>query len=283
MKQFISDQEQAALRDLVQTAAPSGVGLMAVGASARQLVFDRPNNIPIYRTTTDWDFAVSVESWSAFDELRAALTQKLFRQDAIRPHRVIHIATGVEIDLVPFGGIEHQGRITWPDTNEEMNVTVFRDVFDKAMDVEVGPGLFIRAATPQLHVPLKVLAAGDRVAITDRDVKDLRHILANYPTGGRESELFNEPLSQARTLEHFDWYFAGPLLLGADLATSCNSESIEAILPTLEEMSNPYSRYIDKLVQPGRSSDDERKQREDHAAAFTWLVKGILLRRLDVS
>src|SRR5579862_3685011 len=152
----ISEPEQDALRDLLAAAALAGLPLVAVVASARELVFDREYGIRPHRTTTDWDFGIRV-GWPAFFALRAeAAAGGLFSPAAAREHRLVHVASSVSIDLIPFGELERDGRITWPTTGHDMDVTGYRDAYETAPVLHIAPGLRLRVATVPHLVALKV-------------------------------------------------------------------------------------------------------------------------------
>jgi predicted nucleotidyltransferase len=70
----VSDDEIRALRDLVTCADSVNTPLLAVGATARELVFNRAYGIPSHRSTTDWDFGASVPDWATFWRLRERAT-----------------------------------------------------------------------------------------------------------------------------------------------------------------------------------------------------------------
>lgn len=89
--------------------------MMIVGAGARLLSFDLPLNLTHGRSTTDWDIGVQLDSWEAFREFRErACATGGFGGTRI-PHRLMHRATGIPLDIVPFGGIAENDTICWPD------------------------------------------------------------------------------------------------------------------------------------------------------------------------
>jgi predicted nucleotidyltransferase len=67
--------DKKVITDLLEVTKRLGIPTLAIGASARQLVFDEPHNLPTRRTTLDWDFATKVESWQEFQTLQAELSK----------------------------------------------------------------------------------------------------------------------------------------------------------------------------------------------------------------
>jgi hypothetical protein len=84
------------------------------------------------------------------------------------------------VDLIPFGGLEVNGHIEWPQSKSEMNVIGFSDAYDHCMEVTLGDKLCLKVAPPPVLVALKLLAFADRKDRTDRDVQDLWHFISNY-------------------------------------------------------------------------------------------------------
>lgn len=114
-----SEQKQV-LQDIKSITDSLQISILLVGAGARILVFDKRYNIEA-RVTFDLDFAVKVDSWSDFQALSLQMTQgtnPLFQVTRIQ-HRFIHIATGILVDIVPFGGIGQPNQeIQWSDGNK---------------------------------------------------------------------------------------------------------------------------------------------------------------------
>ena len=281
MKTPLSEIEIDCLRKLLNTAADLGVPIVAVGATARWLAFNLPNGIPLYRTTTDWDFGVRVPDWKSFEELRRALlAQSDYFSSGRQEHEIHHRASGIRIDLVPFGGLENEGRIRWPDSALEMTVFGFSDAMESAVSLNLAPDVNLPVASVPLLVALKLFAFADRKNRTNRDLSDVWHIIQNYTIDGRESELYDPPLSAAVD-EGFDWGHAGPLLLGYDVGRASREKTVERLIPVLHDLTNPYCQGISSLVSQTRSADEEESDRRRIAESFRWLLNGLQTSRLS--
>jgi predicted nucleotidyltransferase len=96
----LTETELNCLRSLLRAASELDIPILAVGATARWLVFNLPNEIPLHRTTTDWDFGVNVADWDLFRQLCKKLSEQA---DSFTPgrheHELIHSASGIKIDL----------------------------------------------------------------------------------------------------------------------------------------------------------------------------------------
>lgn len=141
-----------------------------VGAAARDLIIVAATGKALARATEDVDIAVGVSSWSAYERLIRGL-------DAVNASHHKFDVSGIEVDIVPFGGVEHPDRtITWPD-EMSMNLLGFQEAFDAAELVRIGDGSTVRVAPLTAQFFLKLLAWSDRKHVTTKDAVDLRSIL----------------------------------------------------------------------------------------------------------
>jgi predicted nucleotidyltransferase len=118
---FSQKRDLVPLASLVQAlqvvARPRGIDHFLMGAAARDLMLVYAHNIPPSRKTEDVDFAVSVPDWPTFETLRAALpgSGHFSERSEKAIHKLRHKATGLPLDIVPFGGIENpDSTISWP-------------------------------------------------------------------------------------------------------------------------------------------------------------------------
>jgi predicted nucleotidyltransferase len=277
MKPPVSEAEIGCLRSLLKAAAELGVPVISVGATARWLVFNLPNDIPLHRTTTDWDFGVRVADWTVFQQLRQRLLEQSGPFTAGRhQHEFNHKASGIRIDLVPFGGLENDGRILWPDTAFEMTVFGFSDALANAVEVELAPDVKLPVASVPLLVALKFFVFADRK--NNRDLSDLWHVMRNYVVDGRESEPFDPPLSEVID-DQFDWDHVGSLLLGYDVGRASHETTIEKLIPILQGLMDPYANDISPLISRRESAEEEETERQRVSASFFWLLKGLQVPR----
>lgn len=166
------------LLDIKTVADKLQLPLLVVGAGARILVFDNRYNVE-GRTTIDLDVAVQVNNWSDFQVLSEEMTQgsnPLFEATRVQ-HKFIHIATGIEIDVVPFGAIgKPNQKIQWVDGNQ-MNVLGLDEAFSTA-ELQQIEELEIKVISVTAFIVLKLIAWSDRKA--RKDLEDIYFILDKY-------------------------------------------------------------------------------------------------------
>lgn len=102
---MIGSNEKQVLADLIDIVSSLDLPMILVGAGARLLIFDQ--KFGEGRGTRDWDVAISIDDWGAYQQLSEYLTtgdSPRFRSTK-NSHKFIHIATKIEVDIVPFGEI----------------------------------------------------------------------------------------------------------------------------------------------------------------------------------
>ncbi|BAZ17243.1 hypothetical protein NIES4071_91210 [Calothrix sp. NIES-4071] len=172
---MLEEQQKLVLLDITLIADSLRIPLLVVGAGARILVFDKRYNVE-GRATFDLDFAIKVDSWSDFQVFNVQMTQgnnPLFKQTNIQ-HRFIHIATGVLVDIVPFGDIGQPNQeIQWSDGNQ-MSIIGLEEAFYTAESQQI-EDVEIKVINVLSLIVLKLIAWNDRRAI--KDLKDVCFIL----------------------------------------------------------------------------------------------------------
>ena len=218
-------------------AQPLGIDYFLMGAAARDLMLQHAHNIAPFRKTEDVDFAVSVSDWPIFETLRTALLGSgYFSERANKTiHKLRHKATGLPLNIVPFGGIENLDRtISWPPDH----YTVFdcfgaREAFEASIAVQLPNNVTLLVASIPALALLKITAWEDRKhSHPGRDAGDLllyaRHYMDcdNLDRAAQDhSDLF--------TKDDYDHEATGARLLGRDIAKLLDKRSIEPVLSVL--------------------------------------------------
>jgi predicted nucleotidyltransferase len=179
------------------------------------------------RGTADLDLAIAVASWNAVDQITAGLVR------ARRSHHTF-VVQGVEIDIVPFGGIESTDRtIRWPNDHVMnslvMNVVGFTEALATAVRVRLPGDVSIAVASLPAQSVLKLLAWQDRRWLSRRDAIDLRTILHSYHQGPYLEVLYADfgPLLEKHG---FDPVHAGAERLGREAGATFVSAAIAELL-----------------------------------------------------
>jgi predicted nucleotidyltransferase len=190
---------------------------LIVGAMARDLVLHHVHRVPVSRATVDLDIGVAVESWTAFEVLRERLVGKGALPIRDTAHRFL--LSGWNIDVVPFGGIEHEGVIAWPAANGiEMTVLGFQEASLNALEVILPDDVRVFVATPPALLVLKVIAWDERHhSLPRHDAYDIRTLILSYSDGWNTERLYGEA-EDLLLMFAYDNEKAGAALLGRDAA-----------------------------------------------------------------
>ena len=151
-----------------------------IGASARDMIFYNIYGLELSeRATGDIDFAVCVQNWQDYDEIRSQLKKTHnFKDDESQRQRLI-APSGVPIDFIPFGSISEDDRsIQWPDTDLTMSIMGFKDAQKTCYTINF-QNYSINIISIELFTVLKFVAWADR---NDRikDLKDIKYIIEQY-------------------------------------------------------------------------------------------------------
>lgn len=219
------------------TATARGITYTVVGAFARDVVLGLCFGINTGEATRDIDFALMMEDWAQFDDLRSRLVaQPGFVEHKDSPHRLMF--RGVkQLDIVPFGGIERKpGEIAWPpEFTTVMSTVGLRQVNVRATRITIAEGTSVPFASPAALAFMKLIAWSERgSAVERRDARDLGLPLTTYLRAGNEERLYGE---HAALLDEaaFDLGSAGARILGRDVAGIADTETRVRLVKILEQ------------------------------------------------
>ena len=173
--------------------------MLLLGAFARDLLFWHVRGIQCPRLTMDVDVVVQMKSWAAYHEFREALIDAGFGgEEKAHPEKLHDGATGVEVDLLPFGEIAEDGMtVVWPADNSRWSVVGIQDAYEHALEFEiVSAGL--RHAIKFISLPalvlLKIVAVYDRPeARFKKDTSDIGFVIRKYLEVGNKERLEHFP------------------------------------------------------------------------------------------
>jgi predicted nucleotidyltransferase len=255
------------VRSLRSVADPTGVQFLLIGAAARDLMLRHAFSIPATRQTMDVDFGVAVADWAAFELLRRALIDGgQFREDkGVAFHRFYHAASGLPVDVVPFGGIERTDRtIVWPSAqNKIFDCFGMREALTASVFVLLPGGVLVSVASIPALTILKVTAWVDRKdAYPGRDATDLLLFLSNY----MDCDNFDRVVEQQADLLDdpvFDYETAGARLLARDVARLLDKDGIQRVLSVVRPESNPEGALL--LVRQSQMAIDRARRLIRHS------------------
>lgn len=220
---------------------------MLVGAFARDVWFWHVHGIETTRATEDVDLSMEFPDWAGFDRFAAKLIQNGFTQPvANHPEKLKDPATGIAVDLLPFGGLSADGRsIVWPVDNSSWGILGFVESLRVAPVLVFAPsaGNGLRIATLASLVILKLIAMYERLADRrKKDSADIGFILARYLDAGNRDRLLDWRDAGTMDLVEGDLQRAGARLLGADMGRIAAATTREQILQHLEREVGSSSR-----------------------------------------
>jgi predicted nucleotidyltransferase len=222
---------------------------MVVGATARDLLLFHVFGISITRATADVDFAIAVDSWERFHQLRAALlVGHEFKEGKLEHRLYLRAVEEIPVDIIPFGGVAEDDVIHWPPERETaMTVAGFDDAIRAAVHVEVNDNLTVPVVSLAGIAILKLFAWSDRPT-NDKDALDLYRVATTYADAGNLDRLYG---NEIRFLEQsgFDMELAGAAILGFDARLLCSAETLSKVRSLLST-----ANFVEKLPERIRLS-----------------------------
>lgn len=252
-------------------AAPLDIGFLIIGAAARDLML-RAHGLESPRQTRDVDFAFMVPSWAAFGALRDGLLGSggFVAKDGPSLHRLMHAASGLPIDIVPFGGIENAGRIIAfpPDQAIEFDCFGVHEAYASKVEIQLPDGVAVQVAAIPAQVLLKIAAFNDRKhKLPGRDAPDLLLLIRKYlDCGGMDGLRGGD--SGIFEVEDFDAEIASAQLLARAVRALVDAAGLARVLAILAPEIDPHGNLL--LIRQSGMADDERALR-----ALTALAKGL--------
>lgn len=153
-----------------------------IGAVARDVWMEGIHGTQPKRATRDIDFAVLINKEGTFEALR----EYLIDEEGFHPSKentfVLIWKNRLEVDLMPFGRIEQDGKIEVQGTGlTTQHVTGFNEVYEAGLpEVELEDKHKFKFCTIQGIVLLKLIAWNDRPESRRSDIEDISDILLNY-------------------------------------------------------------------------------------------------------
>lgn len=235
----ISSATEKLLSQINRICIAQGIPFFIAGATAREILLHHVHGRSIGRRTRDIDIAVFVDSWPRFDALKNAFFAE--GAEAVRDNAHRMIVEGIELDIIPFGGVAEGNKIAWPPEREIiMAVDGFAEVSSHTVTVRLDNGENLPFCSLPGLALLKLFAWRDRGHGSTKDATDLFKIIREY--GAIEDErIYESPVEG----ERLDWdpIRMGAFLLGSDIATISEHSSLQDLRHLDKE------RLIDAIVR----------------------------------
>ncbi|MCT7962742.1 nucleotidyl transferase AbiEii/AbiGii toxin family protein [Laspinema sp. D1] len=274
---MLEPQEKQVLVDLKAVLDSLDLPMLVVGAGARLLIFDRQYNRE-GRATKDWDVAVELDSWSDFQTLCDRLTlgeNPRFKVAHKVPHKFIHMETGVEVDIVPFGEIgQPKQEIEWED-GLKMNLLGLEEALLCAKEQVIDDDLVLPVVDPPAFLGLKLIAWSDRGG--NKDLKDIDFIIGGIADRGIYDERIFEELVNEISEGQVEYLAAPTFLLGRDIRRMFRDATVSKINEILSEILENRDTVIPQLIPRTVTDNEEWDDRFDAIVRrFEVLQRGIL-------
>jgi len=259
---MINSREKQVLADLKAIVKTLDLPMILVGAGARLIMFDQ--KFGEGRGTKDWDIGISIDSWETYQKLGEALIDgnlPIF-QSTKTALRFNHIATNINVDIVPFGAIgEPDKEIVWADSGNPMSVLGFEEALSHSTATNIDD-LEIQVIDIPSFIVLKVFAWGDRGESTKKDLEDIEFILSKYEDDDRVYNELVEELSSG----YVEFLDANIYLLGQDIYRMLQDKTLIELNKLLGKMIKKFDHaedrsfgYMLKVLQKSLNSINLKK------------------------
>lgn len=238
---------------LEECATALDIEFLIIGAMARDLVLYHGFGADIERGTRDVDFAIQVDSWQRFNQLKEALEARDFIANSSEIYRLNFTDSENmpwELDILPFGELSNdQQDIAWPPKGHTVMSTLgFAEALENAWQVQIleEPEVIVPVANPAAMVVLKMIAWTERnPQLRRKDAQDIAYIIKSYSKIPDAYEL----LHSDGYMEKCDWDedLASAMLLGSVIAAMLDDQAKEYIQDHLSHDENNKRWLIEEM------------------------------------
>jgi predicted nucleotidyltransferase len=207
-----------------------------------------------WRSTADLDLVVTISA----SDLDTALSKLVGWKQHPRIEQRWEGPNGVLIDLVPAAPDALARRqLIWPKTGHVMNLGGVRLALAEA-PTELAPDLAIAVASIPIIALLKMAAYLDRPTEREKDLKDLAHILDEYPPAGDDRFFTDDVLST-----NLDESQARGFILGTQRRMIVDEQDRELVHSFLDRAvdGHGWNRFV--ANSPWRSDEEQLRLRVD--------------------
>lgn len=236
-----------------------GIDYYLIGAVAREVWMRGLNDITPRRATSDIDFGVLLKDSDHFDELKNYLIQTEGFSSSRENAFVLIAPNGRQIDILPFGEIEKEGKVPVKGTGmTSLNFHGMKEIYAEGLpEVTFEDKITFKVCTLPGVVLLKFVAWDDRPEIRREDLTDIADIIYHFFTiydemiWSEHSDLFGDDKSLERISAR---------VLGREMGKILrrNNDLIERMLGILTSNGNGKAEQISVIIAGtlGRSTDE---------------------------
>jgi predicted nucleotidyltransferase len=229
---------KSAFNALEEAFSALDIDFYLIGALARDTWYAELNKRS--RATKDVDFAVLIGSQKDYDAVKEYLAEhKNFI--AIKNNSfVMKSPDGVEVDILPFGGIEIDQKVQLTGTGlTNIKVNGFLEVYQAGTEeMKMATGHTFKVATLPAIVLLKLIAYDDRPEMRFKDARDIVNIIDHY--FDLQAELI---------YEHHSDIFEGEEMRGGEIAALVIGREMKKIAANNESLHQRLSKIIATQIE----------------------------------
>lgn len=243
-----------------------GIDYYLVGAVAREVWMRGLNDITPRRATSDIDFGILIKDNAHFAELKDYLISNEgftgYKENAF----VLLAPDNRQIDILPFGEIEKDGKVTVKGTGmTTLYVDGMKEVFEEGVpEVSFEEKITFKVCTLPGIVLLKLIAYDDRPEIRRDDLIDIADILYHFFNiydeliWSEHNDLFGEDRSLEKISSRVLGREMGKILRRNEkltervigiLAANGNAKTIAQIIAgTLDKTVNEINEWLQEII-----------------------------------
>jgi len=245
------------INDLQKASAQLGVDFFGVGALARNVWY--VSNDEHARDTKDVDFGVYVPNTEIYNQLKNILIKDFSYKDVPTNAFCLTSPYGIDLDLLPFGEIEQEGKVIIEGTGlVSINLDGFMETYTKGLVETEIESSHIKVCSIPSVVLLKLIAYDDRPEHRPNDPIDINSIMEYYPQieteliWGEYNFLYDDEVSHEEV---------GIKVLGYELSKIIfnNRKLIGRIFNIIEKAIKLESELAKKMIQDSEVETVESK------------------------
>lgn len=240
-----------------------------IGALARDVWYSRGQSTSNVRKTKDVDFAIMIGSESQYETLRSYLITNHNFQDTKENAFVLITPSMIQVDILPFGGIEIDERVVIEGVGmTSINVNGFSEVFNDGTEVvELSTGHVFKVATLASIILLKLISFDDRPEIRLKDARDIGNILNHF------FELENDLVYDQKHADIFQDQEALEKISIHEIASEIAGRTIREIIISNSPLLNRVILILNKHIQEAESSQFVRNMSEETGLAISEILR----------
>ena len=245
------------------------VDFYLIGALARDVWYSRGQSTSNVRKTKDVDFAIMIGSESQYETLRSYLITNYNFQDTKENAFVLITPSMIQVDILPFGGIEIDDRVVIDGVGmTSINVNGFSEVFNDGTEVvELSTGHVFKVATLASIILLKLISFDDRPEIRLKDARDIGNILNHF------FELENDLVYDQKHADIFQDQEALEKISIHEIASEIAGRTIREIIISNPPLLNRVILILNKHIQEAESSQFVRNISEETGVPISEILR----------